>query len=62
MTIPEYLLIPVEHPEAGEAPHTIQSLLLVIEQYENKLDQANDRILAIKRIQESTKRLRGFNG
>lgn len=47
-----YLLTPIAHPVAVGPPYTIESLLVVIGQYDSKLEQANDRFMEIRFIQE----------
>lgn len=49
--IPEYLLTPIPHPVTEGPPYTVEDLLVVIGQYDNKLEQANDRLAEIKFIQ-----------
>lgn len=50
--IPSFLLTPIEHPiVASPAPYTVKDLLLVIGQYEYKLEQANGRFEEIQFIQ-----------
>lgn len=49
--IPEYLLTPIPHPVTEGPPYTVEDLLVVIGQYDNKLEQANDRFIEIRYIQ-----------
>lgn len=49
--IPVFLLTPIDHPTAGDGPYTVKDLLLIIGQYEYKLEQANGRFAEIRYIQ-----------
>ena len=49
--VPDSLLLPIEHPVAEGPPYTVEQLLIVLGQYDNKLEEANDRFAEIKFIQ-----------
>lgn len=51
LRIPAHLLVPISHPVAEGPPFTVESLLIVIGQYDNKLEQANDRFAEMRFIQ-----------
>lgn len=49
--VPEYLLAPIPHPVVGDTICTVEDLLLIIRQYDDKLEVANDRFEEIRFIQ-----------
>lgn len=49
--IPDWLLVPERHPQAVE-PYTVQTLLIIIGEYESSLERANDKLAAIEQLQK----------
>lgn len=49
--IPANLLTPLPHPMATDYPYTVNTLLIIISQYEATVDKANDRFEEITYIQ-----------
>lgn len=49
--IPANLLTPLPHPIAIDYPYTVNTLLIIISQYEATVDKANDRFEEIIYIQ-----------
>ena len=53
--VPGHLLLPVEHPVVTASSVTVEDLLHVIRQYEDKLELVNDRFAEIQYIQSDVK-------
>lgn len=49
--VPEHMLERIAHPVALGPPYTVESLLIVVGQYDDKLELANDRFDMIRHIQ-----------
>lgn len=54
ISVPLSLLTPLQHPVATGYPHTVNTLLITINQYEALVDRANNRFEEIIYIQENT--------
>lgn len=49
--VPASLLTPLSHPIVSDYPYTVNTLLIIISQYETMVDKANDRFGEIIFIQ-----------
>lgn len=50
--VPENLLVDIPHPVLEEREATVRDLILLIAEYQAKLEKANDRFAGIRDLQE----------